>query len=143
MSPEEVTRKPIESNTESRRRVATDSETSRKHGRVIGVKDYLKMSEGSLKKKLLPAWAPLILVPPTGRGTRPSLSLAPRRQTHLLSTSLSFPPCLTVLVPPHEFTSISILIPSSVTLVRNVRIASPRERRIWAPSKGFLFPSGF
>lgn len=31
VSPEEVTCKPIESNAESRRRVATDSETSRKH----------------------------------------------------------------------------------------------------------------
>ena len=83
------------------------------------------MSEGSFKTKLLAAWAPLILVPPTGTQIRILLFLLlytlATLDFHLslsLSLFLSFLLHATLL-PPHEFTSISILIPSSVTLFRS------------------------
>lgn len=87
------------------------------------------MSEGSFKTKLLAAWAPLILVPPTGTQIRILLFLLlytlATLDFHLsisvslfLSLFLSFLLHATLL-PPHEFTSISILIPSSVTLLRS------------------------
>lgn len=79
------------------------------------------MSEGSFKKKLLPAWASLILVPPTGRGAVPFLSLLFATLSFSFSSlSLCFHLCRSfgsTSYTPHEFTSLSILIPSSVTFV--------------------------
>lgn len=86
------------------------------------------MSEGSLKKKLLPAWAPLILVPPpTGtQKTYPPLSFAlhvDHSRTEwphlsLLLFSSSFPSSRLFHILKIYF-YIPILIPSSKIL--NIR----------------------